>query len=103
MSPRVNHRTDKYGGSLENRSRILFEILDEVKKQVPDEKFIRSIKINSADFSEGGFSEEESRETCQKLEAAGMHLIELSGGTCKRFLGCLFWSALVYCLTLLRR
>jgi 2,4-dienoyl-CoA reductase-like NADH-dependent reductase (Old Yellow Enzyme family) len=32
-------------------------------------------------FIEGGFSEEESRETCQKLEEAGMHLIELSGGT----------------------
>jgi len=32
-------------------------------------------------FIEGGFSEEESRETCQKLESAGIHLIELSGGT----------------------
>lgn len=82
LSPRVNRRTDQYGGSLENRSRILFEILDEIKRQVPDDNFIRSIKINSADFSEGGFSEDESRETCQKLEAAGMHLIELSGGTC---------------------
>lgn len=85
LSPRVNKRTDQYGGSLENRSRILFEILEEIKKQVPDENFIRSIKINSADFSEGGFSEEESREMCQKLEAAGMHLIELSGGTCTLF------------------
>lgn len=46
-----------------------------------DDKFLLSIKINSQDFIEGGFSEDESRETCQKLEAAGMHLIELSGGT----------------------
>jgi 2,4-dienoyl-CoA reductase-like NADH-dependent reductase (Old Yellow Enzyme family) len=42
---------------------------------------IISIKINSADFSEGGFSEEESREMSRRLEAAGVDLIELSGGT----------------------
>ena len=81
VSPKINKRTDKYGGTLENRTRILFEIIEGIKKEVPDEKFLLSIKINSQDFIEGGFSEEESRETCQKLEAAGIHLIELSGGT----------------------
>jgi len=81
VSPKINKRTDKYGGSLENRTRILFEILEGIKKEVQDDKFLLSIKINSQDFIDGGFSEEESRETCGKLEAAGMHLIELSGGT----------------------
>lgn len=81
VSPKVNKRTDKYGGNLENRTRILFEIIEGIKKQVLDSKFLLSIKINSQDFIEGGFSEEESRETCQKLEEAGIHLIELSGGT----------------------
>ncbi|KAK9894772.1 FMN-linked oxidoreductase [Cystobasidium minutum MCA 4210] len=81
VSPRVNQRTDKYGGSLENRTRILFEIIEGVKKEVSDPKFLLSIKINSQDFIDGGFSEEESRETCEKLEQAGIHLIELSGGT----------------------
>ncbi|KAL8292898.1 hypothetical protein RQP46_000592 [Phenoliferia psychrophenolica] len=81
LSPRVNHRTDKYGGSYENRSRLLFEITDAIRARVPDTKFIMSIKINSADFSEGGFSPEESKQTVLRLEAAGMDIIELSGGT----------------------
>lgn len=49
----MNLRTDKYGGSYENRSRLLFEIIDAIRARVPDKKFITSIKINSADFSEG--------------------------------------------------
>lgn len=80
LSPRVNKRTDKYGGSLENRSRIIFEIIDAIRARVPDLKFCLSIKINSADFSEGGFSAEDSLSTILKLEAAGLDLIELSGG-----------------------
>lgn len=64
---------------MENRTRILFEIIAGIKKAVPDPKFLLSIKINSQDFIEGGFSEDESRETCEKLEKAGIHLIELSG------------------------
>jgi 2,4-dienoyl-CoA reductase-like NADH-dependent reductase (Old Yellow Enzyme family) len=48
---------------------------------VNDQRFIISIKINSADFAEGGFDGEESREMAVRLEAAGVDLIELSGGT----------------------
>ncbi|KAK4704414.1 hypothetical protein P7C70_g1802, partial [Phenoliferia sp. Uapishka_3] len=81
LSPRVNLRTDRYGGSFENRSRLLFEIVAAIRARVPDPKFILSIKINSADFSEGGFSAEESQETVIRLEAAGLDVIELSGGT----------------------
>jgi 2,4-dienoyl-CoA reductase-like NADH-dependent reductase (Old Yellow Enzyme family) len=51
VSPRINKRTDKYGGSLENRTRILFEIIEGIKKEVTDPKFILSIKINSQDVS----------------------------------------------------
>ncbi|OAV99977.1 hypothetical protein PTTG_01421 [Puccinia triticina 1-1 BBBD Race 1] len=81
LSPRVNKRTDQYGGSFENRSRIVFEIIDAVKKRVPDPKFILSIKYNSHDFIEGGFTKEDSQVMAKKLEAAGVELIELSGGT----------------------
>ncbi|WAR60336.1 hypothetical protein PtB15_9B273 [Puccinia triticina] len=81
LSPRVNKRTDQYGGSFENRSRIVFEIIDAVKKRVTDPKFILSIKYNSHDFIEGGFSQEDSQVMAKKLEAAGVALIELSGGT----------------------
>lgn len=81
LSPRVNTRNDNYGGSLENRSRIVFEAIEKIRQAVPDKKFILSIKINSADFSDGGFSPEESKETVIRLEKAGLDLIEMSGGT----------------------
>ncbi|BGP12917.1 hypothetical protein JCM10213_004336 [Rhodosporidiobolus nylandii] len=80
LSARVNKRTDDYGGSLENRARIILRVVDEIKSQVPKD-FILSIKINSADFSEGGMTPEESRQVCQWLDERGLDLIELSGGT----------------------
>jgi 2,4-dienoyl-CoA reductase-like NADH-dependent reductase (Old Yellow Enzyme family) len=53
LSPSVNKRTDRYGGSFENRQRIVFDIIAAIREQVPDKSFILSIKINSADFSDG--------------------------------------------------
>jgi len=81
LSGRVNRRTDIYGGSLENRSRIVFRIFDEIKKRVPTNDFLLSIKMNSADFADGGFTDEESGKIAILLEEAGVELIELSGGT----------------------
>jgi 2,4-dienoyl-CoA reductase-like NADH-dependent reductase (Old Yellow Enzyme family) len=80
LSARVNKRTDKYGGPLENRSRIVFEIIDAIKARVP-KSFLLSMKLNSADFAEGGFNEDESGKVCRMLEEAGVDLIELSGGS----------------------
>lgn len=48
LSPRVNKRTDQYGGSFENRSRIIFEIIAAIRARVPDEKFMLSIKVRLA-------------------------------------------------------
>ncbi|KAL7416326.1 NADH oxidase [Mrakia frigida] len=81
LSGRVNKRTDDYGGSLENRSRIVFRIFEEIKRRVPANDFLLSIKINSADFAEGGFTDDECGKIAIMLEAAGVELIELSGGT----------------------
>lgn len=67
LSSRVNKRTDDYGGSLENRYRIISRILAAIKERIPVDKFILSIKINSADFQDGGFSAGESRQVCQWL------------------------------------
>jgi 2,4-dienoyl-CoA reductase-like NADH-dependent reductase (Old Yellow Enzyme family) len=53
LSSRVNQRTDDYGGSLENRARIVFRIIAAIKERVPMDKFILSMKLNSADFSGG--------------------------------------------------
>ena len=81
LAESTNKRTDKYGGSLENRSRIIFEIIDEIKKRVNDPTFSLSIKINSVEFQSGGFDTKECAELCKKLEAAGLDFVELSGGT----------------------
>lgn len=83
LSPLTNLRTDKWGGSLENRARFVLEIYKNMRKKVgPD--FPLGIKINSADFQRGAFTEEESMEVIQMLDAAGMDLIEVSGGTYER-------------------
>lgn len=83
LSPLTNLRTDRWGGSLENRSRFALEIYRNMRSKVGDD-FPLSIKINSADFQRGAFTEEESMEVIQMLDQEGMDLIEVSGGTYER-------------------
>ena len=80
LSPATNKRYDKWGGNLENRSRLLREILREVRKEVGS-NFPISVKLNSADFQRGGFEEADSLEVVKMLEAEGVDLLEISGGT----------------------
>ncbi|BBM82594.1 NADH:flavin oxidoreductase/NADH oxidase family protein [Candidatus Uabimicrobium amorphum] len=80
LSPLHNERQDEWGGSLENRMRFLVEIYQAMRESV-GEKFPISIKLNSADFQRGGFSEEESLQVIEKISQMGMDLIEVSGGT----------------------
>ncbi|KAI1381388.1 hypothetical protein F4677DRAFT_123910 [Hypoxylon crocopeplum] len=77
----TNKRTDKYGGPLENRARIIFEIANEIRERIPDKTFILGIKINSVEFQEGGFSTDDCRLLCLELEKHGFDFVELSGGT----------------------
>lgn len=79
LSPHFNQRTDEYGGSLDNRARILFEIVREVRKVVGD-VFPVMIKLNSQDFMEDGLTSEESIKVSKMLESAGIDAIEVSGG-----------------------
>lgn len=80
LSPHTNQRTDAWGGSPENRRRFVLAVYDEVRRQVgPD--FPVGIKLNSADFQRGGFTEEESLAVIAELSARGVDLIEVSGGT----------------------
>ncbi|RKL44363.1 hypothetical protein BFJ72_g4096 [Fusarium proliferatum] len=81
LSPTTNKRTDKYGGSIENRSRIIFEIADAIRARVPDKSFSLSIKVNSVEFQEGGFSTDDCKVLCKRLEQHGFDFVELSGGT----------------------
>ena len=77
ISPAVNHRTDEYGGSTENRARILLEIMAGIREKAPDLHI--TIKINCSDFTFGGLNEEESLAICKLLSAAGIDSIEVSG------------------------
>lgn len=80
LSPHHNRRTDRWGGSPENRRRFVLEVLGEIRRQV-GASFPVGIKLNSADFQRGGFSEDESLDAIRALAAAGIDLIEISGGT----------------------
>ena len=80
LSPKTNHRSDLYGGSLENRARLLLRIVETVRNAVGD-TFPVAVKLNSADFQKGGFAFEDSLQVVQWLEQAGVDLIEISGGT----------------------
>ena len=80
LSPNSNVRTDQWGGSLSNRARFVLEIYREIRRQVGT-NFPIGIKINSADFQRGGFTEEASMEVIRLLGNEGIDLIEISGGT----------------------
>lgn len=80
LSPRANVRTDAWGGSLENRARLLLEVVARVRDRVGAD-FALSVKLNSADFQRGGFAFEDSLVVAGWLEKAGVDLIEVSGGS----------------------
>ncbi|GGC89508.1 NADH:flavin oxidoreductase/NADH oxidase family protein [Halopseudomonas salina] len=80
LSPRSNQRKDEYGGSLENRARVLMDSVAAVRAAVGPE-FPISVKLNSADFQKGGFDFEDSLQVVEWLEQASVDLIEISGGT----------------------
>ncbi|BFM17940.1 NADH:flavin oxidoreductase/NADH oxidase family protein [Maricurvus nonylphenolicus] len=79
LSPKSNHRKDRYGGSLENRARLLLEVVAKVRDTVGKE-FPVSVKLNSTDFQRSGFTFEDSLQVAQWLEEAGIDLLEISGG-----------------------
>jgi len=74
-----NTRTDEYGGSLENRTRLLNEVYDEIRTRVGS-SFPVLIKMNCDDFSPDGFTVEDSVAVATALAKRGMDLIEVSGG-----------------------
>ncbi|KAL8997399.1 MAG: hypothetical protein Q9169_003330 [Polycauliona sp. 2 TL-2023] len=80
LSPTTNHRTDSYGGSLANRSRLIMEIATSIRSRLPS-SFVLAIKINSVEFQEKGFDPTECKDLCAALEAHKFDFVELSGGT----------------------
>ncbi|MBV8665628.1 MAG: NADH:flavin oxidoreductase/NADH oxidase family protein [Burkholderiaceae bacterium] len=80
LSPLANRRQDRWGGSLENRARLLIEIVKSVRAAVSPQ-FAVAVKLNSADFQRGGFSHDDAKRVVEMLNPLGVDLIELSGGS----------------------
>jgi len=80
LSPITNRRTDAWGGSLENRARLLLDIVRSVREAVSP-SFCVAVKLNSADFQRGGFSPDNDLEVVRMLNNCHVDLVELSGGS----------------------
>ncbi|HEY2054590.1 MAG TPA: NADH:flavin oxidoreductase/NADH oxidase family protein [Solirubrobacterales bacterium] len=80
LSPLVNKREDEWGGSLENRARLLLDAVRAIRAAVPL-SFAVAVKLNSADFQRGGFDADDARRVIAMLEPLGVDLVEVSGGS----------------------
>jgi 2,4-dienoyl-CoA reductase-like NADH-dependent reductase (Old Yellow Enzyme family) len=80
LSPLTNRRDDEWGGSLANRARLLLEIVRAVRARVSP-GFSVAVKLNSADFQRGGFSEDDAKQVVLMLNDLAVDMIELSGGS----------------------
>jgi len=80
LSPYYNRRSDEYGGSSENRARIIYEVYDNIREKA-GEDFPVVMKINCSDFAgENGQTLAETKIICETLEKKGIDAIEISGG-----------------------
>lgn len=79
LSPKVNRRTDDWGGPLQNRARLLLEVVRAARRAMGPHRAV-GVKLNSSDFQQGGFTHEECLQVVRWLEAEGIDLLEISGG-----------------------
>lgn len=80
LSPLSNQRTDRWGASVENRARLLLEVIKAVRAAVSP-GFCVAVKLNSADFQRGGFDAADARAVVELLNPLAIDLLELSGGS----------------------
>ncbi|WP_412973096.1 NADH:flavin oxidoreductase/NADH oxidase family protein [Glaciecola sp. MF2-115] len=80
LSPLTNVRDDQWGGELQARASILYEIIRRIRAECGS-LFIVSVKLNSADFQRGGFDVEDAIEVVKYLNTMNLDFIELSGGS----------------------
>lgn len=80
LSPLTNRRTDTWGGTLAGRARLLLDVVRAVRASVSP-GFCVAVKLNSADFQRGGFSEADARDVVLMLNELPVDLVELSGGS----------------------
>ncbi|MCD9186954.1 MAG: NADPH dehydrogenase NamA [Pyrinomonadaceae bacterium] len=79
LSPISNKRTDEYGGSLENRMRLLLDVSKKVREIVPESLPV-FVRISATDWTENGWDLEQSIELCKELKKIGIDLIDVSTG-----------------------
>jgi 2,4-dienoyl-CoA reductase-like NADH-dependent reductase (Old Yellow Enzyme family) len=79
LSPLSNHRTDEYGGSLENRMRLLLRVAAAVRQRVPQDLPV-FVRISATDWAEGGWDAGQSVVVASKLKELGIDLIDVSSG-----------------------
>ena len=80
LSPLVNRRGDGWGGSLENRARLLLDVVSAIRSVVSP-SFAVAVKLNSADFQRGGFDADDAVRVIAMLAPLGVDVVELSGGS----------------------
>ena len=80
LSPLSNRREDEWGGDLDGRMRFLLEVVRRIRSHVSP-GFAVGVKLNSADFQRGGFTEDESRDVVAALSGESIDLLEVSGGS----------------------
>ena len=86
MSPYANKRTDRYGGSLENRLRFALEVVDCVREQVGDD-FVVGMRISGDEFVDGGLTFDEMKVIARRLDAAGrLDFLDISASTYSNYL-----------------
>lgn len=81
-SPLTNCRTDEYGGDLTGRLRIHMETLTKVRRQVGEDCLV-AVRLGGSDYMAGGNTIDDAVESSRRLEAAGVDLLDLSGGMCR--------------------
>ncbi|NVO21441.1 MAG: NADH:flavin oxidoreductase/NADH oxidase [Bacteroidetes bacterium] len=79
LSPLSNHRTDSYGGSFENRVRLLLEVATAMRKVLNDGELL-FVRISATDWAEGGWDVNEAIDLCKQLKMIGADLIDCSSG-----------------------
>ena len=79
LSPLVNHRTDEYGGSFENRTRMLREVVQSVRAAMPDALPL-FVRISASDWVEGGWTVDDSVHLARELKTLGVDVVDCSSG-----------------------
>ncbi|MCB2096949.1 MAG: NADH:flavin oxidoreductase/NADH oxidase family protein [Parvularculaceae bacterium] len=80
LNPIANRRTDEWGGSLDNRARLLLRVVAAIRAKVGS-GFPVAVKLNSSDFQKGGFAFDECLQVIEWLNEEGIDFLEISGGS----------------------